>query len=82
MKALEEQGIGRPSTYAPTIGTLLARSYVTVEERKLAPTELGMVVNDLLVEQEDYPLNRLLDTALGLHEGTVAAKAMIVPRVD
>ena len=50
VKALEEQGIGRPSTYAPTIGTLQARSYVAVEERKLLPTELGMVVNDLLVE--------------------------------
>jgi len=42
----------------------------------------GKLANDLLVEQEDYPLNRLLDTALGLHEGTVAAKAMIVPRVE
>jgi threonine dehydrogenase-like Zn-dependent dehydrogenase len=42
----------------------------------------GKLPNDLLVEQEDNPLNRLLDTALGLHEGTVAAKAMIVPRVD
>jgi threonine dehydrogenase-like Zn-dependent dehydrogenase len=42
----------------------------------------GKLANDLLVEQEDYPLNKLLDTALGLHEGTVAAKAMIVPRVD
>ena len=40
----------------------------------------GKLPNDLLVEQEDYPLNELLDTALGLHEGTVAAKAMIVPR--
>ncbi|CAA9524252.1 MAG: DNA topoisomerase I [uncultured Thermomicrobiales bacterium] len=50
VKALEEQGIGRPSTYAPTIGTLLARSYVAVEEKKLVPTELGIVVNDLLVE--------------------------------
>jgi len=50
VKALEEQGIGRPSTYAPTIGTLRARNYVTVEERKLIPTELGTVVNDLLVE--------------------------------
>lgn len=50
VKALEEQGIGRPSTYAPTIGTLLARAYVTVDEKKLLPTELGMVVNDLLVE--------------------------------
>ncbi len=50
VKALEERGIGRPSTYAPTIGTLQARSYVAVEEKKLVPTELGMVVNDLLVE--------------------------------
>jgi len=54
VKALEEQGIGRPSTYAPTIATLQARSYVAVEERKLAPTELGMVVSDLLVEH--FPL--------------------------
>jgi (R,R)-butanediol dehydrogenase/meso-butanediol dehydrogenase/diacetyl reductase len=37
--------------------------------------------NDLLVEQEDYPLNRLLDAAIGLHEGELAAKAMIVPKV-
>jgi len=42
----------------------------------------GTLANDLLVEPDDYPLNKLLDTALGLHEGTVAAKAMIVPRVD
>ena len=42
----------------------------------------GKMPNDLLVEQEDYPLNRLLDAAMGLHEGTLAAKAMIVPRVD
>ena len=54
VKTLEEQGIGRPSTYAPTIATLQARSYVAVEERKLAPTELGMVVSDLLVEH--FPL--------------------------
>ena len=50
MKALEEQGIGRPSTYVPTIATLQARNYVTLEEKKLVPTELGLVVNDLLVE--------------------------------
>jgi len=50
VKALEEQGIGRPSTYAPTIATLGARGYVATEEKKLVPTELGMVVNDLLVE--------------------------------
>lgn len=50
VKALEEQGIGRPSTYVPTIGTLMARNYVTLEEKRLIPTELGFVVNDLLVE--------------------------------
>jgi DNA topoisomerase-1 len=50
VKALEEQGIGRPSTYAPTVATLEARSYVAVEQRKLIPTELGIVVSDLLVE--------------------------------
>jgi DNA topoisomerase-1 len=50
VKALEDQGIGRPSTYAPTIGVLRARNYVTVEERKLVPTEIGLVVNDLLIE--------------------------------
>ncbi len=50
VKALEENGIGRPSTYAPTIATLLARNYVTNEEKRLTPTELGTVVNDILVE--------------------------------
>ena len=50
VKALEEQGIGRPSTYAPTIATIQARGYVATEEKKLAATELGLIVNDLLVE--------------------------------
>ena len=50
VRALEDAGIGRPSTYAPTIATLLARNYVAVEEKRLVPTELGLVVNDLLVE--------------------------------
>jgi DNA topoisomerase-1 len=50
VKALEELGIGRPSTYAPTVSTLKARNYVTDEDRKLVPTEMGLVVNDLLVE--------------------------------
>ncbi len=51
VKALEEQGIGRPSTYAPTVATLQARDYVEVEEKRLKPTALGRVVTDLLVEQ-------------------------------
>ncbi|MDQ3227394.1 MAG: type I DNA topoisomerase [Chloroflexota bacterium] len=50
VKALEEKGIGRPSTYAPTIATVLARGYVVTEQRKLMATELGLIVNDLLVE--------------------------------
>lgn len=50
VKTLEELGIGRPSTYAPTIETLKQRHYVTVDDRKLIPTELGRAVNDLLVE--------------------------------
>jgi DNA topoisomerase-1 len=50
VKALEERGIGRPSTYAPTIATILARGYVANEQKKLAATELGLIVNDLLVE--------------------------------
>ncbi|TAK35217.1 MAG: type I DNA topoisomerase [Chloroflexota bacterium] len=50
VKALEEQGIGRPSTYAPTISTVLERGYVEKVERHLRPTELGCVVTDLLAE--------------------------------
>jgi len=50
VKALEENGIGRPSTYAPTIATLVARNYVTNEAKRLTPTEVGTVVNDILVE--------------------------------
>ncbi|HEY9723813.1 MAG TPA: type I DNA topoisomerase [Oscillatoriaceae cyanobacterium] len=49
VKALEEQGIGRPSTYAPTISTIQQRGYVTKEGRALQPTELGLQVNDQLV---------------------------------
>ncbi len=50
VKALEEYGIGRPSTYAPTIATIQSRNYVTLEEKKLKPTDIGMLVSDLLVE--------------------------------
>ena len=50
VKALEEAGIGRPSTYAPTMGTLQNRGYVFREERRLFPTDTGMIVNDLLTE--------------------------------
>ncbi len=50
IKALEEHGIGRPSTYAATISTILDRGYVRVEERRLHPEEIGEIVTDFLVE--------------------------------
>ncbi|WP_039763835.1 type I DNA topoisomerase [Caldicellulosiruptor sp. F32] len=50
IKALEEKGIGRPSTYAPTIQTILERGYVVKEDRFLKPTELGKVVTNILKE--------------------------------
>ena len=51
VKALEENGIGRPSTYAPILSTIQDRGYVERENRQLRPTELGFVVNDFLAEQ-------------------------------
>lgn len=50
IKALEENGIGRPSTYAPTIQTILERGYVAKEDRFLKPTELGRIVTNILKE--------------------------------
>ncbi len=57
VKALEEYGIGRPSTYAAIISTILERGYVERSERKLIPTELGFTVNDLLVKHFDRVFN-------------------------
>ena len=48
VKALEEQGIGRPSTYAPTITTIISRRYVSKEQKNLYVTELGEVVNNIM----------------------------------
>ena len=50
VKALEEKGIGRPSTYAPTITTILARHYIEKNQKQLVPTDLGRIVNKLLIE--------------------------------
>ena len=50
VKALEEKGIGRPSTYSPTITTILERRYIEKQQKQLVPTELGRMVNKLLVE--------------------------------
>jgi len=49
VKTLEEKGIGRPSTYAPIISVLLERYYVTRSNKQLVPTQLGRIINDILV---------------------------------
>ncbi len=68
VKALEEYGIGRPSTYAPTIATIIDRNYVEKEERRLKPTELAMLVNDVLVEHfptiVDYQFTAKMEDSL------------------
>ena len=53
VRVLEEKGIGRPSTYAPTITTIMARGYISRESKRLHPTELGLVVDDLM--QKNFP---------------------------
>ena len=53
VKAMEEEGIGRPSTYAPTIATITARGYVARDGKAIYPTELGFVVTDVMKEHFD-----------------------------
>ncbi len=82
VKTLEELGIGRPSTYAPTISTILARHYITKEKKNLFITELGEVVNDIMVKafpqivDESFTANleMLLD---GVAEGKIAWKTIV-----
>ena len=82
VRALEELGIGRPSTYAPTITTILARRYIVKENKNLYVTELGEVVNNMM--KEAFPsivdvnftanMEALLD---GVEEGTVNWKTIV-----
>ncbi len=82
VRALEELGIGRPSTYAPTITTILGRRYITKENKNLYVTELGEVVNNMM--KEAFPtiidvnftanLEALLD---GVEEGNVNWKTVV-----
>lgn len=82
VRALEELGIGRPSTYAPTITTILARRYIVKENKNLYVTELGEVVNNMM--KEAFPtivdvnftanMEALLD---GVEEGTVRWKIIV-----
>lgn len=57
VKELEEKGIGRPSTYAPTISTIISRAYVSREQKKLYATDLGIIVTDLLTKHFDDVLD-------------------------
>lgn len=82
VKALEELGIGRPSTYAPTITTILARRYIAKENKNLYVTELGEVVNNMM--KDAFPtivdvnftanMEALLD---GVEEGSVKWKTIV-----
>ena len=82
VRAMEALGIGRPSTYAPTITTILGRRYVVKENKNLYVTELGEVVNNMM--KEAFPsivdvnftanMEALLD---GMEEGTTDGKAVI-----
>lgn len=82
VKALEELGIGRPSTYSPTITTIIARRYITKEQKNLYVTEIGEVVNSIMKESfptivdENFTANMesLLD---GVAEGNVNWKMVI-----
>lgn len=67
VRALEQRGIGRPSTYAPTISTILARQYVEYEERKFKPTPVGMATNDFLVSNFEQIVD--YDFTAGMEEG-------------
>ena len=83
IKALEKEAIGRPSTYAPIIQTIQDRGYVEQQERRFRATDLGMAVNDLLVEQ--FP--KILDLKFTAHmEGKLdeiaSAKADMVKVLD
>ncbi|MBI5143063.1 MAG: type I DNA topoisomerase [Nitrospirae bacterium] len=76
VKELEEKGIGRPSTYAAIISTIQDRKYVEKKEGRFAPTELGVVVNDMLVghfaELIDYDFTARMENELDLvEEGTM-----------
>ena len=53
VRALEDKGIGRPSTYAPTITTIMTRGYISRENKRLHPTELGLVVTDMM--KKNFP---------------------------
>ncbi|MCL2671915.1 MAG: type I DNA topoisomerase [Clostridiales bacterium] len=82
VKALEEQGIGRPSTYAPTISTIVDRGYVAREKKSLYPTELGFIVTKLMKENFTDIVNVQFTAAMEdkldtVEEGSTAWVALV-----
>ena len=82
VKTMEELGIGRPSTYAPTISTIIARRYVAKENKNLYLTELGEVVNHIMIQSfhsiVDVNFTATMDGLLdGVAEGKVSWKTII-----
>lgn len=82
VKAMEEDGIGRPSTYAPTIATISARGYVAKEGKSIYPTELGFITTDLM--KDNFPdivdvdfTARMEDEIEEVADGTVTWKDII-----
>ena len=88
VKALEAEGVGRPSTYAPTLSTIQERGYVEKTDKKYQPTEIGVLVNDLLVENfpeivdvkfTSHVEEELDDVAEGKMKWTELCKEFYVP---
>jgi DNA topoisomerase I len=80
VKALEENGIGRPSTYASIISTIIDRGYIERADKKLIPTELGYTVNDLLVKHFDSLFNVTFTSDMEEHLDSIAAgEEQLVP---
>ena len=82
VKTMEELGIGRPSTYSPTISTILARHYVTKEGRNIFVRDLGEVVNNMMMEAfptiVDVSFTANMETLLdGIGEGTIKWKTVV-----
>jgi DNA topoisomerase-1 len=91
VRAMEDMGIGRPSTYSPTISTILSRGYVEKEGRTLFPTELGQIVNDLMLEYfpdiMDYQFTADMEEKLdSVEEGNIESscphfRIQVLPRL-
>ncbi|MFC2042820.1 type I DNA topoisomerase [Chloroflexota bacterium] len=76
VRALEENGIGRPSTYAPILATLQQRGYVTREDKRLHPTETGLIVSDLLTGNFPDILNVSFTAQMESNLDKIAAGAL------